>query len=320
LDWVSVKLPIATTGQVMMGRLTSPDGPIQAIQIDPTSGAVLTKVVNINNSPLSPYFVAVTNPVAITTGNAPFNVQLQDGASEPISSIGGSLNVNVTNSPLPVTQSGTWVVTANNGSVGTPGNVVPTQATLMGGANNAAGSLESLQLDAQGNLKVSLATGVVTATSATGSAVPTDASYTGLNIGGNLVGQTGLSLTNSKAAAVAIVDNAGNQIATSNGSLSVNVVSSQGLGTSAAPTGLNVPLDADYVGFNIGGVLTGVSSTNPLPVALSAGATALTSTTGGALNVSVVNASGTSNPAASTTGSAVPADASYTGFSSGGTL
>jgi hypothetical protein len=321
LDWVSVKLAIATTGTVMMGRLIggNGDGPIQAILIDPASGGVLAAVTN---DPLSPLFVQVTAPVSITTTGTNFPVQLQDGTGHAISSTLGALNVNVTNliDPLPVTQSGTWTLTATNPSVGPTQAALPGQATVMGVVSAANGSLEIPVLDANSGLRVNIAAGSAStnpAASATGAAVPADASYTGLNIGGNLVGQTGFSLTNAKAAAVALVDSVGNQFNSINGALNVNVVDNTC--ASAAPTGVVVPLDANYTGFNSGGNLVGVSSTNPLPVALSSGSTPLTNT-GGALNVSVVNASGTSNLAASATGSAVPADASYTGFNSGGVL
>jgi hypothetical protein len=51
-----------------------------------------------------------------------------------------------------------------------------------------------------------------TAASNTGAAVPSQAGYTGLNIGGNLVGMTGFSLGTARAGSVAIVDGSGNQI------------------------------------------------------------------------------------------------------------
>lgn len=50
--------------------------------------------------------------------------------------------------------------------------------------------------------------------SATGSAVPASACWGGLNIGGNLAGWTGFGLTDSNAAAVAIVNANGDQITT----------------------------------------------------------------------------------------------------------
>lgn len=46
----------------------------------------------------------------------------------------------------------------------------------------------------------------------TGSAVPADADYQGINIGGILIGQTGFSVGTARAGAVAIVDGSGNQI------------------------------------------------------------------------------------------------------------
>jgi len=91
----------------------------------------------------------------------------------------------------------------------------------------------------------------------TGSGVPADADYLGVNIGGTLTGVTGLSLTNAKPATVAVVDASGNQITAFGGS---------GGNAAAGPTGSAVPADADYTGFNSGGNLVGVSTANPLPV------------------------------------------------------
>lgn len=85
-------------------------------------------------------------------------------------------------------------------------------------------------------------------------------------------------------------------------SANVNVTNGSSGGNSAASaTGDAVPADADYVGFNSGGDLVGVSSSNPLPV-------------------DIISGGGGSNAAASATGSAVPSDAGYTGWDSGGDL
>ncbi len=140
-DWVCIKLAIAMTGTIMMGRLTGGDGsgPIQALKLDPTGG-LLTHVYNDEQSQL---LVSVIGPIAITTTGTNFPVQLQDGASGPIPSTGGSLNVNVTNTntPTPVTQSGTWSIGVTNTSIGTPGAAPPAQATMMGVHAAATGEL-----------------------------------------------------------------------------------------------------------------------------------------------------------------------------------
>jgi hypothetical protein len=60
--------------------------------------------------------------------------------------------------------------------------------------------------------------GANAAASATGSTVPADASYTGINVGGNLIGVTGVSAGSHRAPAVAIVDSSGNQISSFGGS------------------------------------------------------------------------------------------------------
>jgi hypothetical protein len=81
----------------------------------------------------------------------------------------------------------------------------------------------------------------------------------------------------------------------------VGTVSSASAGNAAASaTGSGVPGSADYVGFNSGGNLVGVSSATPLPVNVVAGSSG--------------------NAAASATGAAVPASADYIGFNVGGNL
>jgi hypothetical protein len=95
---------------------------------------------------------------------------------------------------------------ANELIVGGQFNTTPTTIT--------SGNVSPLQLDASGNLLVNVKAGSSgnAAASATGSAVPASADYVGVNIGGNLTGVTGVSLTNAKAMAVEIVDGSGNQI------------------------------------------------------------------------------------------------------------
>jgi hypothetical protein len=69
--------------------------------------------------------------------------------------------------------------------------------------------------------------GANAAASATGSAVPAAADYSGLNISGTLTGQTGRTIGSSKAADVALNDSSGNQI---------NVATSANQATNAATT------------------------------------------------------------------------------------
>jgi len=71
------------------------------------------------------------------------------------------------------------------------------------------------------------------AASATGAAVPSSASYTGVNIGGNLTGLTGFSLGSTRAGAFAIVDGSGNQITSFGGGTQYAVDAALG----STPTG-----------------------------------------------------------------------------------
>src|SRR6185437_13000416 len=124
------------------------------------------------------------------------------------------------------------------------------------------GDVVSFQFDSSGNLMVktvNTGSGSNPAAGATGSAVPADADYQGVNVGGNLTGVTGLSVGTKVAPTVAIVDASGNQITAFGGS---------GGNAAASNTGSAVPTAADYTGFNSGGNLVGVSSSNPLPITL----------------------------------------------------
>lgn len=68
------------------------------------------------------------------------------------------------------------------------------------------------------------------------------------------------------AAPVYLVINDGSVVSTTNG-IPVNVVTGTVAILSVGVTGTAVPADADYIGWNSGGNLTGVSTANPLPVA-----------------------------------------------------
>ena len=121
-----------------------------------------------------------------------------------------------------------------------PGSVGATTAFMVGGIFNSVaptftnGQRGAVQLDASGNLKVNVAAGSASnaAASATGSAVPASAGYTGINIGGNLTGVTGKSVGTEKAVSVAIVDGSGNQISSFGGGTQYTDTSAQ-----ATPTG-----------------------------------------------------------------------------------
>lgn len=80
------------------------------------------------------------------------------------------------------------------------------------------------QYDASGNLLVNVIAGGGSGSNAaagqTGAAVPSDADYQGVNVGGNLTGVTGKSLNSGAVIAptIAIVDGSGNQVTAFGGS------------------------------------------------------------------------------------------------------
>lgn len=143
------------------------------------------------------------------------------------------------------------------------------------------------------------------AAGATGAAVPSSASYTGLNIAGNLVGATGKAVGSEKAITVAIVDAAGTQITAFSGSGGTasnfgSVIPSAGTAAGASDgTNMQLPrvFDADsgagtqYVlGATLrktasGGTVEAGTSTDPLRVDPTGTTTQPVSDGGGSLTV-----------------------------------
>src|SRR6185312_9623512 len=87
------------------------------------------------------------------------------------------------------------------------------------------GDVVAFQFDSAGNLlvkTVNTGSGSNPAAGATGSAVPADADYQGVNVGGTLTGVTGKSLNSGAVIAptIAIVDGSGNQVTAFGGSAS----------------------------------------------------------------------------------------------------
>src|SRR5208337_4815851 len=195
-------VPIPSTNSGTAGKIPITQGDGSAAWADPLVQGI------------SPVTTAVSgiNPVLIgaedSTGKLA-NIQLNAGGNVPVT---------VSNPVTSVTVSGT--VTSNQGTspwivaqVTSPPTPWITNIEASGTALTATGS--SLNVNVTGG-----STGNAAA-SATGSGVPTDADYIGVDISGNLVGQSGLALgATTKAATVAIVDASGNQI-TSFGSSTV---------------------------------------------------------------------------------------------------
>ena len=146
-----------------------------------------------------------------------------------------------------VVSSGT--VSATNPSVGATGSSVPADATFVAAAN-ATGNLTGLLVDNSGYLKVNVAAGGGSGgtSSSFGSAFPATGTAVGATDGTDMRALT--------------VDGSGY--------LKVNVAAGSSGNSAASATGSGVPADADYVGFNSSGNLVGVSSSNPLPVTVSA--------------------------------------------------
>lgn len=172
-------------------------------------------------------------------------------------------------------QSGSWTtrVVGNTGAVlDTP--IAPTTAAAnalqvagvynSGGVTLTTGQAAAVQVDASGFLKVNVAAGSSgnAAASATGSAVPASAGYTGLNVAGNLRGWTGVNPSGSVyAGQIDLSSIAGATTSTAaSGVLKVGIVGNAGAAFDAA-TGAAAPANALQIGGTDGTDIRAISTT-----------------------------------------------------------
>lgn len=116
-------------------------------------------------------------------------------------------------------------------------NAVNVAGTLRGWAGLSTGTIfpgAVAVVDASGNQITSFG-GASAAVGTTGAAVPGSADYTGINVGGNLVGWTGVLRGAQQAASVQVVDASGTQI-TSFGSTTSNTPVAPGAATATTGT------------------------------------------------------------------------------------
>lgn len=145
--------------------------------------------------------------------------------------------------------------TNNIGTIGvTQGSTTAGQFNaLVGGAVTTSSpsytnaQTSPLSLDTSGGLRVSVISGSTgnAAASATGSAVPAQGGYTGVNVGGTL---RGVTATNTSGSVYA---------------MDVNIAGGSAGNGAASNTGSAVPAQGDYSGVNVGGTLRGQTGVNP---------------------------------------------------------
>ena len=224
-------------------------------------------LININAQGLSP--IVSADVTGGTPGSAAPAKALQVGGTDGtdlralLTDATGQLKVLVENTvpisgTIAVTQSTSpWITKSQAEMVGQAPGTAPTDTGIVGGIYNSAaptptnGQTLALQLDSAGNLKVNVEAGSSgnAAASATGAAVPADADYTGLNLGGNLVGQTAVNPSGSVyAAQVDITSVAGTTAVTAAaGVLKVGIVGHAG-GVVDAVLGAAIPANAILMG------------------------------------------------------------------------
>jgi hypothetical protein len=175
------------TGTVAMGYEAS-DGKLHVLQLD------ASKNLNVNIAASS-----LTDPAEVAQGTT---------ATSKILIVGGKSNDGTpqykeiplgasARSVIVEGVSGGTAVPTQDAADGATASAVPSKAIYVGA--NKSGNLVGLTTDASGNLNVNMASGTVSGTftpasdGVTGFAIPADASYTGVNVGGNLRGQTGVN-------------------------------------------------------------------------------------------------------------------------------
>ena len=138
--------------------------------------------------------VGITNELGqIIGGNNPINVNYTGSGVVPVDITGGT-------------------VVATNASIGTNNTTAPTSSTQVGSVDSG-GKLQAASSSNPIPVAVISGGGSNASVSSTGSAVPSSATFIGINVSGNLVAPTGLALgSTTKAETVAIVDGSGNQI------------------------------------------------------------------------------------------------------------
>lgn len=227
------------------------------------------------------------NLKVVTSGSAGNAAASATGAAVPADAdyigfnVAGNLIGVSSSNPLPVTatgtvgatQSGTWTVQQGSAPwsvVGTltHNNAAPTTnnvGALVAVASTAAptynaGDQVLLSTDLSGNLRVNAAFSGTLSNNITEWNTVALGSPTawGSAPSGNVIGVNAELFAGSTAL-----------VADGSGFLKVNVAAGSSGNAAASATGSAVPADADYIGFNSGGNLVGVSSSNQLPVVAS---------------------------------------------------
>jgi hypothetical protein len=252
----------------------------------------------------------------------------------------------------PVSQSGNWTMRlqGNAGAIidfAGQNATAPANSILIGGEFNTTpttittGNASPLQLDSSGNLLVNVKSGSTgnAAAGNTGSAVPTQTDYSGVNVAGTLRGWTAVNPSGSIfAGQIDWASIAGTTVDTNSGTKSagtqrVVIATDQPSLTNALPVSQNgnwtmrlqgnAGAIIDFAGQNAvapaNSILIG-GEFNTSPTTITSGnASPLQMDASGNLLVNV-KAGSSGNGAASNTGSAVPAQGDYSGINVGGTL
>jgi hypothetical protein len=265
-------------------------------------GAVEVQGVNAfvtNTVPVTGTFFQTTQPVSgtVTTNQGTANslanawtAELTDGTHGPaavkaastaaiatdpalVVAISPNNSVAVTGTFFQGTQPVSGTVTANQGTANTAANSWPVEVT--DGTNVLGVTAHPLRVDPTGTTTQPVS-GTVTVGNASLAVTQSTSPWvvgqsTAANLNATVVGTVSAKLQDGagnnitsdvrgseRPLSVQILDASGNQITSFGGS---------GGNAAASATGSAVPASADYVGYNSGGNLVGVSTSNPLPVA-----------------------------------------------------
>jgi hypothetical protein len=243
---------------------------VDSVQATPGSTSITQNFVNLMKyqSCIVALKIAATGTLAMGMNGGVLKALATDAS--------GNLNVNVISGGTG-TGGGTTSITGSTGAVLDGGqNTTPPQNMLqVGGVYNriapsiTAGNLTALQTDASGNLQVNIANSVPI----NQSGGPWAVTVTNPEGGTQYISNSTIGNPGSVEGTVALGLYANNTVKAlttdTNGNLNVNVANAS---TAMGPVQTAVPGDASYTGFGMNGMLVGVSSAQPLPVAVQSGA------------------------------------------------
>lgn len=206
------QVPIDAAGAALTGAAGSPS--VSALTVQGISGG--------QAMPVTGTFFQTTQPISAASLPLPTGAATAAGLTTINSTLGTPFQAggSIGNTAFGATQSGAWNITNVSGTVSLPtGASTAAKQPVLGTAGSASTDVLSVQgIASMTPFLTNPGTAANWAIGATGSGVPANAGYTGINVAGNTRGATGLALGSTFSQTIAIVDASGTQITSFGGS------------------------------------------------------------------------------------------------------